>query len=44
MRAWLEPPFRYVVQGLRDRQADIRLLVIPPVEGPDRARDHRRPA
>jgi CheY-like chemotaxis protein len=29
-----EPPFRYVAQGLRDRQAGIRLLVIPSVEGP----------
>jgi CheY-like chemotaxis protein len=28
-----EPPIRYVAQGLRDRQADIRLLVIPSVEG-----------
>jgi CheY-like chemotaxis protein len=29
-----EPPFRYVAEGLRDRQGDIRLLVIPPLEGP----------
>ena len=28
-----EPPVRYVAQGLRDRQVDMRLLVIPPVDG-----------
>jgi len=29
-----EPPFRFVAQGLRERVIDIRLLVIPPLEGP----------
>ncbi len=29
-----EPPFRFVAQGLRERAVDIRLLVIPPFEGP----------
>ena len=29
-----EPPFRFVAQGLRDRQDDLRLLVIPPEDGP----------
>lgn len=28
-----EPPFRYVAQGLRDRQAGLRLMVIPQEEG-----------
>ncbi len=33
--ALTDPPFSYVVQGLRARQADLRLLVIPPEAGSD---------
>jgi|GEM_PF-152888 len=30
-----DPPFSYVVQGLRSRRPGLRLLVIPPAEGAD---------